>query len=321
MTGTTDTGVQEEIRAYAAAVRGALADAPPEQRDELLEDLEEHLAEVAAEDGDRSLAARLGPPEEYARELRAAAGIGGATRAPVGGRRGLGPAWERLRSSRPAVEVLRFLPELRPAWWVLRAWGAVTAVAVVFVDSSSFPLPTLGLGVVGVALAVAAVVWSVRLGMRSRAAGTAPGPPAVALNALLAVLTLVAVAGVATPRSASAEPVYVDQPPRAGLTHDDGAPITNIYPYSSDGEPLTGVRLYDQDGRPIDDLGDLTADGEAVEPVPDAPPQLGNVFPQQRQVVIWDESEGPVGVPMEVPADPGPGTAGPTSTGTPSPAK
>jgi hypothetical protein len=141
------------------------------------------------------------------------------------------------------------------------------------------------------------------------------------LNGLLAVLTVVAVAGVAAAPVASADPVYYEQPPSDGLHHEDGAPITNIHPYSSEGQPLSGVRLYDQDGRPIDDLADETADGEAVEPIPDAPPQLGNVFPQQRQVVGWDESGGPVGVPMEVPAPPGPQTAGPTSTAPPSPGK
>jgi hypothetical protein len=100
------------------------------------------------------------------------------------------------------------------------------------------------------------------------------------------------------------------------LAHEDGTPITNILPYSSTGQPLTGVLLYDQDGRPIDDLADSTADGSAVEHVPGAPVQPGNAYPQQRQVVGWDESGAPVTVPMPLPTA-APTTAPTTATATP----
>ena len=67
----------EEITAYVAAVRAALAGLPEATRDELLEDLPEHLAEVAADDVG-SLVDRLGPPSVYAAELLAGAGyVGG----------------------------------------------------------------------------------------------------------------------------------------------------------------------------------------------------------------------------------------------------
>ena len=334
MNGTTSTERQAEIDAYGAAVRADLADVPPDELGELLEDLEDHLAEVAA-DRESPLGSRLGPPESYARELRAAAGLPAAGTADVGGL-GIARRLEQVRSSRSYAEVVRFLPELRPAWWVVRAWAAVTVVDLVFVGGSSFPLPTLGLGLVGVLVTAAAIVWSVRLGLRSRAEDRRPGRHAVLLNGALAVLTLIAVvAGAArAPSVASADPVSYDPgPPADGLRHDDGTPITNIYPYSSEGEPLTGVRLYDQDGRPIDDLADWTADGGKVQQVPDAPPQLGNAFPQQRQVVVIDEFGERVVVPMEVPAaaslptvagpsappsaDPGPATPGPSSSEAP----
>ena len=64
-----------DVAAYAAAVREALADLPPEQNG-VLDGLDEHLAEVAAE-GDVTLVAALGTPEQYAAELRASAGLGG----------------------------------------------------------------------------------------------------------------------------------------------------------------------------------------------------------------------------------------------------
>jgi hypothetical protein len=72
---TASTGVAD----YLARVRAALADLPPRTRDELLEDLPDHLAEIAAE-GDEPLESRLGPPQAYAAELRAAANLDTAGR-------------------------------------------------------------------------------------------------------------------------------------------------------------------------------------------------------------------------------------------------
>jgi hypothetical protein len=58
-----------DLAAYTAAVRARLADLPAAELDALAA----HLAEVAAE-SDQPLAERLGPPEVYAAELRAAFG-------------------------------------------------------------------------------------------------------------------------------------------------------------------------------------------------------------------------------------------------------
>ena len=66
-----------EVLAYARDVRAELADVPAERLAELLDDLEEHLVEVAGEGGE-PLTVRLGPPAEYAAELRRAAGLTGA---------------------------------------------------------------------------------------------------------------------------------------------------------------------------------------------------------------------------------------------------
>jgi uncharacterized membrane protein len=63
----------EAVARYAAAVRAAVADLGAEERAQLLDDLEAHLQEVAAE-SDAPLTERLGPPETYAAELRAAYG-------------------------------------------------------------------------------------------------------------------------------------------------------------------------------------------------------------------------------------------------------
>ena len=60
-----------DVATYAASVRAALSDLPSDQAEILLEDLEDHLREIAAE-AEGSLNERLGPPDQYAQELRTA---------------------------------------------------------------------------------------------------------------------------------------------------------------------------------------------------------------------------------------------------------
>src|SRR5436305_12783536 len=67
----------EDVAGYAAAVRAALSNLPLDQSEVLLEDLEDHLREVAAE-AEGPLAERLGPPKQYAQELRSAYGAASA---------------------------------------------------------------------------------------------------------------------------------------------------------------------------------------------------------------------------------------------------
>ena len=71
---------REDIASYAAAVRAAVADLGADESAQLLDDLEAHLQEVASESG-APLTDRLGPPEAYAAELRAAYGATPTARA------------------------------------------------------------------------------------------------------------------------------------------------------------------------------------------------------------------------------------------------
>src|SRR5438128_12098396 len=117
-----------DVATYAASVRAALSDLPPDQADVLLEDLEDHLREIATDAGG-SLAERLGPPDQYARELRAAYGVAhaGATRQhPL--LRDVTVAISRVTTSSWYRQGRAFLPELRQAWWVLGAYLAVFLV-------------------------------------------------------------------------------------------------------------------------------------------------------------------------------------------------
>jgi hypothetical protein len=174
--------ITAEIARYATAVRAACADLPGPDRELLLEDLEDHLQEVAAEAGG-PLSERLGPPEAYAAELRASTGLpapatlrgrgAGSWLRRTWGAEQAGRLWQ-VASTHPAGRaVLEFLPELRPAWWVLRGYLAVQAssVAISFLNANlgglSFPVPQLfGSRVLGLLAATAAVIGSVALGRR-----------------------------------------------------------------------------------------------------------------------------------------------------------
>ncbi|GLZ34798.1 hypothetical protein Lesp02_69850 [Lentzea sp. NBRC 105346] len=63
------------VEGYLAGMRAALADLPPAEVAEIMEDVEAHVSEIAAELGEgETLEQRLGSPEAYAQELRTAAG-------------------------------------------------------------------------------------------------------------------------------------------------------------------------------------------------------------------------------------------------------
>ncbi|BBG00646.1 MULTISPECIES: HAAS signaling domain-containing protein [Pseudonocardia] len=72
---------------YLAGLRSALTDLPDGEVEEIVEDARGHLAELAAELGDgydrAAVHQRLGTPEAYAAELRAAAGFGAVPETPV----------------------------------------------------------------------------------------------------------------------------------------------------------------------------------------------------------------------------------------------
>src|SRR5207244_6336508 len=159
--------------------------------------LEDHLREVATDAGG-SLAERLGPPDQYARELRAAYGVAhaGATRQhPL--LRDVTVAISRVTTSTWYRQIRAFLPELRPAWWVLRAYlaGLILMAAV----SPGYPLgpipdPTSKRGLVEI-LATGIAIWlSVRIGRRSRQLSQKALVLAYSANLLIALFAVVVLA-------------------------------------------------------------------------------------------------------------------------------
>jgi hypothetical protein len=352
----TTTIEDNGVRLYTARVAEQLDDLPDAERQELLEDLEQHLLEVAAEaDGD--LVERLGPPEAYAAELRASAGI-----APRGEpmersarerliawttRSGPGRAIRSLAATEAVRGVRDFLPELRPGWWVLRGYLGVFAIALLWSDRSVYPWrralvpsvfgPAIGLVLVGLAM------WaSVRLGRRASGSKVARRLSLAVsmIVVLMAVAALNQVQNRVVPIEALRAEPYSSEPP-AYLQHPDGEPITNICPYAADGSPLSGVLLFDQTGRPIEEVappeafyGDVySAEGDSAAPQPSLA-VVPNAYPRPQRiadpntgapidfrcppVVAGTGSLGGTGIPTEPTASPS-SVAGPSSSPSPSP--
>jgi len=243
-----------DVATYAASVRAALSDLPSDQAAVLLEDLEDHLREIAAETGG-TLTERLGPPEKYAQELRTAYG---ATSSPSPRRPD--PAFRDVRravawvtSSAWYREVRVFLPDLRPAWWVLRGYLAALILTAAF--SRDYPLgpipnPATKRGLAEILAAGVAIWLSVRIGRRSRKLPQGAQVLAISANVLIAFVALAVLGNMHT--FAYSELIGTATPEQAPFNAAYAAgPLTNIYPYSQDGKPLTNVLLYDQDGRPI----------------------------------------------------------------------
>jgi len=248
----------DEITAYVEAVRAALAGLPETTRNELLEDLPEHLAEVAA-DGIGTLTDRLGPPSVYAAELLASAGfVGGFPDPPPSVDRyaelreitlhrlrivdaKVGPLFGYARAS-------EFLTLLRPAWWVLRGYLAAMVIAWLL-DDSGQPIGLLprigGSEVVALLLLTASVLGSIWLGRRSLRLANLPR---YSLWAGSAVLVLVALGGFLSADSSTRGSYYSD------VNNYDTNPyghVQDVFVYDEQGRLVEGARLFDQDGQPI----------------------------------------------------------------------
>lgn len=241
-----------EVADYVAQVRTALADLPAATRDELLEDLPEHLAEVAAE-GEGTLAERLGPPAAYAADLRAA--VGAPTgRQPLALDQRLSDAVARVRARLQVVDAKSgpligygrgsdFLRLLRPAWWVARGYLVAMALAYLAADDPIGLLPRFDVGdrtVTGILVLVVFVIGSIWLGRRgSRLARV----PRLALGIGTALLMLPALASIhrADDDAAGYPPSYQG----VSETYDS---VDSVYVYDEQGRPVFGAGVYDQAG-------------------------------------------------------------------------
>jgi hypothetical protein len=328
-TGSTDPRLASYLDVVAAALAGAPGLSEGDRR-ELLDDLAAHLAEVAAEDETDTLEERLGPPDAYARELLASAGVEvpgpGATRRPT-----VADARRRLSelSRHPWAGPVRAAgPDLTVVGWALRGYLLALVVAAVTdgLEAPGFPVPrAFGSEVLGLPLTAALVVWSLRAGRRAQAG---PPPPRWRQRVLwlgTAIGGLVALGLITTPASGPANilPVSSLCPLQAS-----GEPILNVHAFTLDGRPLDQVLLYDQDGRPVGIPSGCTGNDP---PLDQRGRPVDNLFPQPTR--RWDAPRVPAAPPTapavsipRVPGAPGttaaptttvPTTTGPTTTGPP----
>lgn len=313
----------DEIAQYATAVRAALDDLPEADREELVDDLEDHLAEVAAESKE-PLTVRLGTPEAYAAELRAAYGADGGrakrslrmsalANLDILDRR----VKEELENHRYLRQAWDFLGELRPAWWLLR--GYLAALLLWYVWDRDWHAQPWGFS--QLVLAIALVLGSAVLGIRAR-----DSQGSQKLKRLLVGANVLAVLGIfflwwqvgtavfnVSYAEASSNP---SEPLESVIVAPDGdSPIANIYPYSKDGKPLKDVLLYDQNGRPVQ----LNYEGQGfvLQQPCGSPPPIANSYPLPLKT---DDGLDPT--PACVPTSPTPAPhPSPSPSPSPSPTK
>jgi len=327
-----NTATRPEVEAFVAEVRARLTDLSDEEREELLGGLEADLSDQLADGAD--LRDVLGDPAAYAAELRAAAGLPERARnrgrwlPPVRRPGDLGDDLDRVRAwflglvelrpwSRQAWDVAS---AIRPAWWVLRAWVAVT-----FVDQATGSweyvtlVPTLGVDLLGPLVLLVAVVVSTLIGLGRLWPGSGPDRP------LLARLLLVVanVAAVLLPLSFQLSDQheydagggggyyagYHDGAHQAGLRLD-GDEVRNVFAYNRDGRLIQGAQLFRGNGEPLLVRPRDAHLGRGVERTVgcgwfNGTSQLFNVFPlaerPQRRGSCLEEAElrdaGPVATP------------------------
>lgn len=278
MTLPLDVTIPSEVRLFLAAVRRELGDLDAEEVTEMTDGLEADLTDLVSERGPDA----LGDPKAYAQELRAAAGVGAVaqprTRRPV--RESVTACldachgWFDHQVERIPGDPQPVIAWLRPAWWILRAWIAVSLIDIFFgsggYDGVGLIPSLMGLGLLVLAVAVFA---SIMLGLGRFWPGGSRGLFArlvlLGLNCFAIVMTPLALSsaggsygyewnqgwqdgynsGVAD-TEAQASPGSEDGGAQGQLTLD-GRTVTNIYPFDAEGRQLAGVQLFDQEGRPL----------------------------------------------------------------------
>jgi uncharacterized membrane protein len=267
---TAAAHVPGDVETYLARVRDALSDLPVEERNELLAEVEPSLYESASEAGG-SVAARLGPPEDFAAELRSAAGLQ-ESEAPRPA--GLRETIDRALADRRVETSLGYARQLGPAWWVARGYLVVAGLALLFGASWSVAhgaVPRIGSATVGLVVILLAIAGSVALGLWGR------GRIALAVVNLLAVVAVIPVAqhlSHGTPVQTTIVTVPAIQP---GLSYN-GVPVDNIYPYSRSGKLLHDVFLFTGSGAPLN-VSTVAPDPDRRVPVTKTGRRVFNAFP------------------------------------------
>ncbi|MGN8246887.1 HAAS signaling domain-containing protein [Cellulomonas soli] len=304
-----------DVHAYARAVRRHLSGLSPDQVDDLTDGLEADLADALADradEGGSNLLTLFGPPQEYAAELRTAAGL---AEEPAERRRRSRAVRTRLVAWRDrTLAPLRAQPwwpgaaglaaELAPAWWVLRGY-VLYRLAVAPFEWSVNLVPG---GVGGWVLLLGALAVSVQWG-RGRWRGRRGLRTLATLAQTVAVVAVVPVIGyLAGSMQQGGGFVTVYESPADGI-YTDGEQATNLFVYDADGMPVPHAQVYDQSGRPVSvgaEVYESDATGRQWGLTPfeelDGTPRL-NVYPRARVADGYlDSSTGTfVGDPTDAP--------------------
>ncbi|MBO9705942.1 MAG: hypothetical protein J7474_10595, partial [Arthrobacter sp.] len=257
MSTTGTTGVPAAIADYAAAVRRELGDLPKHDVDELTEGLDADLLEQFRESG----TAPLESPQSYAEELRTAAGFAPAAASDTSSG-GFRAWWQRTKTrlvqtlgSWPmARPVWRFLVQLRPVWWVLRAWIVYRVIMILWGSGESYYF--LPRDVLAWALLIVLTVLSVRLSLKTLPSEHWPARIRTILNVVTA---LIAVAVVPTAIS------VINRPPGHEIYGPEtGGPCTLFDGICHNGSVVGPFFVYGPDGTRLENVRFFTSDGSSI---------------------------------------------------------
>jgi hypothetical protein len=312
--------VDAAVADYLAAVGHNLAGIPTDERHEILEEVAEHLADVAAElgpDADAAaLVARLGTAKAYAAELRAAAGYDAPPRARLGrvadqaARSYAASARVKVEGWPGGTETLAFLRRLRPAWWVLRAWVLAQWLSLGTSGDPTGLIPRVwrNNSFLGFIFFVVLAVASVRIGQRSERLGrSAPWRKLVLIaNVVLVLMTFPVADRVEHPRNSVYYGGPADAPSAPGVivadSNGSATDATNLFAFGPDGHPIDHVRIYDQDGHPVlvqdQDTSECYGGVDQASPLPSATASSlpSNVYPREQVTPQLDADGNPTGV-------------------------
>ena len=266
-----------DVAGYAAAVRRALVGLGPEQIEDLTDDLEADLADALADERHNAhghgVLEQFGPPDDYAAELRSAAGLAPVVVEPrhrtlrdwlgaplAAARAGCGRVLAKLREQSFWPPVESFLVAVRPFWWIARAWIGYQAAMYV---AGATTLRWLPRGFLMWLLLGTAIVLSVQWGrgVWFRSGALAWVARAANIFAVIALMPVVVYLQGQTHNWESAynqsgyyqpvqtEVVFKDTPVDGVVV--DGIQVSNLFAYDAEGNPLTDVQIFDDRGRPV----------------------------------------------------------------------
>ncbi|GLY28036.1 hypothetical protein [Kineosporia sp. NBRC 101731] len=329
-----------DLANYLAAVRRELGDLGTDEVDELTGGLEADLAD-ALDGSDRTPEGMFGPPQAYAAELRAAAGLSprGAKKPPrlsIRPRIAAAEAWLDRQPWGPGVK--GFGETARPLWWAFRSYVVYQLIVQTLSDTRQRAPESE----VQWLLLIVLVIGGIELERRKWFSSGRFRRGLVGAADLLAVGSLVLAAWLFVIPNYSVVglvPVGTDgytdsfsaaqSDPIEGVTNG-GRLVHNIFPYDSEGNPLQGVQLFDDQGRMLVPSEKDYLEGGSDVSVNPAKGRDGrnlfNVYPLKETLTGWDENgnEIPVRVrdakaPSRLQYPVSQGEPEPTGTATPGP--